>query len=387
MNLSLSMQDAKVKINIFSAHNLDRAYSCLFYLKDEISKRKEYFVTVWGATNKKDIDIKWRNTYKCLRPGRIGKIKYVGGIISRLIVLFNGLKSDVVIINELEFFRTAFWIKKIKKRVTVIHYNTELYGKEEGMSCSKRLLSFYKRHASFPDLIIECLDERADYRKQKYGIDKSIFVINNTLPILNPNLYNDEHAKNYLKFDNSNPILIYAGGCNMSRGLDAIIKTAAATSNRVNYLFFCYGNHEDVEHVRKACRGIRNCLVYDAVDRSLLFSIMRFCQIGIQYYDVEQGLNNKYAAPSKFFEYLALGLNVLSSNNIGINRMIKENKLGECFENGNEMPQALNSLLERGLESRETIQTVFKNKFCYEIDAKHTINHITTMIDERYLSN
>ncbi len=304
-------------------------------------------------------------------------------MISRLIVAVNSLWSDVVIINELEYFRIAYIIKRIFPKKIVVHYNTEMYGKEEGMPCRDSMMNFYKKHASFPDMIIECLPERAEYRKNKYEISKPIFVINNTVPMLNYSGFKGDGWKHYIDFKNDLPILIYAGGCNLSRGLQAIIDIMRDFEGKLNFLLFCYGTNENIDLVKTKCLGISNCIVHKAVDRETLFQIMQHCHIGLQYYNPELSINNKLAAPSKFFEYMAMGLNVFSTNNIGINKIIEENGIGICFENDSKMKIALNELLDKNMKDRAQIIEIFERKYCYEIESKETVEHLISLLKRR----
>ena len=103
---------------------------------------------------------------------------------------------------------------------------------------------------------------------------------------------------------------------------------------------------------------------------------MRQCDIGVNYYPPEYSINHRYSAPSKFFEYMASGLNILSTNNEGINEIINNEKIGTCIFEGEDMAKALNRLLNNGLKSRKYIMDVFKKKYCYEVDAEKTLKYI-----------
>lgn len=372
------------KIVIFSAHDLSNAYSSLFYFKNELEKKSNISVKIFGGTNIKTIPEKFRKNYYCLKPGRLGKIKIVGGIISRCIVFVNSIAADAIIINELEYFKTAFFIKKIFSKKIVVHYNTEMYGKDEGMPCSDRMMNFYIKYASFPDIIIECLDERAQYRKKKYNIDKEIFVINNSIPKLSNQKQSDyDVVKKYIDFKDNNPILIYAGGCNLSRGLSAIINNINRFNNKLNFLLFCYGSNGDIEYIKRLCKEKNNCRVYNAIDRELLFKIMRFCDIGIQYYNPKLSVNNCLAAPSKFFEYMAMGLNVISTNNKGINNIINKYNIGKCFGSDEQMYDVLKQMLDEGLKDKAEIVQIFEQNFCYEKDARTVVEYLYKLINSK----
>ena len=364
-----------IKIGIFSYHDLRNAYSCLFYLQNALNKYMQ--VDVWGLTPKKDIKID--NYYSFLDTwfGRIPKIRM---LFSKFFFFFKTKKYDVIIINDLDFFVEGIFIKHIYKNKVLIHYNTELYNKEDYPTFGY-LLKFYEKHADEPDMIIDCIRERAVFRKKQYAITKPIYIIHNTLPnnIEEPDI--SLNIKKYLNFDNDFPIAIYAGGINDDRGLRFILKDISELSGKVNFLFFLYGNDSDIKTVKGQFGEVDNCRIYKAVERKTLFKIMEYCSIGIQYYDPDKGVNQRYAAPSKFYEYVAMGLNVVSSNNEGINHVIEENKLGICIQPQESFAEAVQRLLKQGLKSKVYIQKIFASKLCYEVDSQEAIKKITEFID------
>ena len=111
-----------------------------------------------------------------------------------------------------------------------------------------------------------------------------------------------------------------------------------------------------------------------------LFKVLSYCDIGINYYDPKISVNHLYAAPSKFFEYFGLGLNIISSNNEGINKIILENDIGVCINENEQIGETIDRLLKKGLKSKKQIRDIFSNKYSYEIDAKDTISYLIKLI-------
>ena len=365
-----------MKIGIFSEHDVSAAYSCLFYLKDKLEQK--YQVDMWAKADRNKIlnnnnlylfNEQW---YKSIRRFRI--------YASKIHMFLLGRKYDVIIINDLDFFRMAYWLKKIFPQKKVIHYNTEIQDKD--VKYPWHTVRFYEKHASYPDAIIECLNERANYRKKKYNIHKKIYVINNTLPtsVLNFDKNHDMKIEKYFTFSEDYPIVVYAGGCNLSRALGDVIDAAKNHINEFNFLFFCYGDKEDFDIVKRKCDKYSNCRLYHAVDRKTLFDIMKKCNIGIQYYDPTYSVNHLYASPSKFYEYIALGLKVISSNNEGINHMIEEDKLGWCLKNDETISDCFDRVKGITNTEKERIIKVFEEKYSYEASAYKVIDAIMNEI-------
>lgn len=368
------------KVCIFTWHDITSAYACLHYLKDVL--KKEYEVDIWGFTNEPLMGDTSIIKYNSFTGTWYGKIKRFRVYIGRIHALFLASKYDVICINDLDFFRMGYFIKRIFPNIRVIHYNTEICGSD--VPYPIHMKAFYKKYANYPDMIIECLKERAVYRKKEFGISQKIYVIDNTLPQseVQKALAVDEDVSKYLQFKNNKlPIVIYAGGCNLSRSLGDILKCAMCFSDKLNFLFFCYGSPSDFQRVQSLVDENDNCYLYEAVDRVTLLNVMAKCDIGIQYYDPTVSINHYLASPSKFYEYISVGLNVVSSNNHGINQMINNHDLGVCFTNEEGIKGGIEKLLAKGLNSRENIKRSFEKYFCYEVDSKETLDALKKLID------
>lgn len=368
------------KICILTWHGVSTAYSCLLYLREVLSHHND--VKLWAFNPRKQMpnkDISYFNSFSDTWYGKIKRFRvYIGRIHAFLIAL----KCDVVIINDLDFFKIGYIAKKWFPQKVIIQYNTEICGSDVPYPIHAK--AFYERHASYPDMIIECLKERADYRKETYKIDKKIYVINNTIPQseLTNALEAEVEIDKFFKFKNPDlPCLVYAGGCSLSRNLIDILNCTDFFSDKLNFLFFCHGSEQDFSKVKTICMQHDNCYLYHSVDRITLLNVLQKCDIGIQYYDPNVSVNHKFASPSKFYEYISVGLNVVSSNNCGINRMIEEYNLGVCFTNEEGIKGGIDRLLTKGLNSRENIIKAFKKHFCYEVDSKETIQELISLIN------
>lgn len=368
-----------VKICVLTWHDISSAYACLHYLKNELLKKVDV-VDIWGFSHSSQI-MDNDGFYHSFTDTWYGKIRRFRVYASKIHAFLIALKYDVIILNDLSFFRCGYIIKKLFPNKKIIHYNTEIHGSD--VTYPRHTISFYNKYANYPDMIIECLKERADYRKKEFRIQKKIYVIDNTLPQseVKKAFVTDMDVSKYLQFKNNTvPTLIYAGGCNLSRSLGDILDCALDFSDKLNFLFLCYGSSFDFERVRRLVDKYDNCYLYEAVDRVTLLNIMAKCDIGIQYYDPTVSINHQLASPSKFYEYISVGLNVVSSNNYGIDRMIKEHNLGVCFTNEEGIKGGIEKLLMKGLNKRENIKKSFEKNFCYEVDSKETLEALENLI-------
>lgn len=364
-------------IKILTYHDLSAAYSCLIYLKSNLEKN--YNVSILSFTPIEKITDK--NHYSFYNKW-FGYIRVFRIYFSRIYVFFLMMfsKTNIFIINDLDFFIAGYYTKKIKKnKIKIIHYNTEIHGTD--VHYPNYIVKFYEKHADYPDLIVDCLKERSEYRKEKFKIKQKIYTINNTFPFsLSKKIKVDDTVKDkYLNFNNNLPILIYAGGCDLNRNLGDIIKCIPKFESNLNFVFFCYGTEFDFNSVKKMVDNYSkpsNAHIFKAIPREELFKVMEFCDIGFSYYEPSLSINHLYASPSKIYEYFACGLNVLTSNNIGINRIVNEYKLGYCIKQDDTIEDALNKILEQGLKSKTYIKNIFKDKLCYEKDSCEAIEAI-----------
>lgn len=369
------------KVCILTWHDISNAYSCLSYLSEKLSEKCVVDIYGFAASDKMPQQLKGK--YYSFVETWYGKIKRFRVYAAKIHAYQLARKYDVLIVNDLDFFRIAYYAKKKKPQLQVVHYNTEIH--DVDIVYPKHTVKFYEQHASFPDMIVECLPERAEYRKTKYNISKDIFVIDNTLPsdkvedALNANVNVDR----YFDFVTKDiPTLIYAGGCNLTRNLGDVLKCAPAFDGRVNFLFLCYGTEKEFEQVKAISDQYSNCYLYHAVNRVTLLNILERCDIGIQYYDPRISINHRLAAPSKFYEYISVGLNVISSENQGIDRMISQYDLGVCFSGDEGIGAGLEKLLTKGLNNKSNIKKCFKESLCYEVISKEAINKIYALIGE-----
>ena len=373
-------EGSMIKIGLFTWHEVDNAYGCLHYLCDKLAEC--YDVSMWTKVKNEHSKKSKNVAYYSFENLWYGRIKKIRRSLSKLKIILMAKSFDVIIINDLDFFWSGFIIKKICPQKIVIHYNTEIHG--EDVRYPKRTCDFYEKHANYPDMIIECLKERADYRKRRFGIEKQIYVINNTIPlsVIKESLETKTDVEEYFEFKNRKlPVLIYAGGCMLNRNLGAVIDSSSKFEDRVNFMFLCYGTEQEYKMVKDRCDKHDNCYLFNAVDESTLLNILDRCDIGIQYYDTRFSINHYLASPSKFYEYLSMGLNVISSNNHGIDRIIKEYDLGVCFAPDEGFQLGLERLLKNGLRSKEEIKKVFNDYLCYEKDSKEALRAMYELIE------
>lgn len=153
--------------------------------------------------------------------------------------------------------------------------------------------------------------------------------------------------------------------------------------------FYCFGTDEAINSLRVECEEKLNGK-YKLITnrpREEVLNRIRMADIGIVYYDPEYSINTRYAAPTKFFEYVSLGIPVMSSGNESLIKIINEYGLGEYMHenNVNGMREGLYRLLkDKGYRKQisENEEKAFKNYLCYEVQSEKAIKKIVDVINE-----
>ena len=369
-------------VSIFSGHALDNAYSCLLYLKKKLET--DFNVLLWsdsfGQGEQFGANCK---SFRGMWYSKIPKIRFILKWIHVFFLFLFG--NNTIIINDLDFFIPAYYAKKLRKSLKVIHYNTEIHGKD--VKYFDFIEAFYEKHADFPDMIIECLLERAQYRKQKFGITKNIYVINNTCSRqFIKSVLTQDKGTNYVSDEliAGRKVVVYAGSCEYGIDLDKVVDAVAKFPKDLFFLCFCYGKRESVINLTQKCADSLNVdqfRIYEAIGRDELLNVLyHYGDIGIVYYDPKKSINYLYAAPSKFFEYMAVGLNILSTNNEGINRVINTHHLGQCFSSEKDIDVVISNMLGESTLNKKEIVQLFNTQYCYEEDSKTCIDAIRNII-------
>lgn len=269
-------------------------------------------------------------------PGFTKKFVKFSGLLFRVIsVIFIFFNTRILITTDLKYFREALLFKKYKKNSYFIHYNQELLTPEEHPNYSK-LLKIYEENIKFIDINIDSNIERSNVRKSRYKTTGHSFVLPNTLPFheLPERAQKGELGKKSgINESDSRPIFLFMGGANKYSLPYQIINSFIKSNIDAWLIFFCHGSFDYIEELRRFCE-ISNysdkVKILNAIPRKELLSIAWEASAGIVYYpySIECTDNQKYCAPTKFYEYMALGIPIISSNNPTLSKVIDLNRLG-----------------------------------------------------------
>ncbi|WP_438402192.1 glycosyltransferase [Aeromonas veronii] len=375
------------KVAIFSDVNPTKSYSCIQYLAEALYELN-VSVDLYAKIPTQDIchTKKWRFNVKSVYCFSYGKIPVLRRLIAKIhFFILSAFIYQNIIIHELTFFRVAWLAKKINKKLKVIHYATELYD-ESDEPTHKSLLKFYRNHSSLPDLIVECNEQRSDLRRKMFRARSPMVVIPNTIPIDSnvalDNISNDSCCK---AFNNAPLKLIYTGAAYLHRELDRIIDAFSMCnlSDKLSLVLVCYGPEVDVKRLRDYCDSTipGRYVMYTNLSRDEALKYVAKSDMGIVYYRPSLSMGNRFAAPTKFYEYLSLGLPVVCSNNDSLMPILDEYNIGKYVKDesvealSNAILEVYHALVNKQL-SRTEIRHIFIDKLEYGVSSKNSINII-----------
>lgn len=184
---------------------------------------------------------------------------------------------------------------------------------------------------------------------------------------------------------------MYSGGVYFHRELDLLVDALAGMRRRPFFLAFCYGDKAAIADLRQKCAERlepNQAKICDSVPRSELLSSIHEADAGYAYYRPSLTIGNVYAAPTKLFEYIAVGLPVIASNNPEIVKLIDEGGLGVCVKD--ESALGLRDAIESLLFDKELLACVrkcqrekFESDLCYEVAARPGIQAIIDLLKSK----
>lgn len=370
------------KVAIFSDVNPTKSYSCLQYLAESLNDNG-VDVYLYAKIPIRDLECtkSWRCNVISIYSFIYGKIPLFRRYIAQLhLFILSVFYYDNVIIHELTFFRMAGLAKRINSNLNVIHYATELYN-EDDEPTHKNILKFYRNNASFPDLIIECNEQRRDLRRQIFSISSPMVVIENTLPLKSVSdsthsLVNIGHGKE------RKCTLVYTGAAYLHRELDRLIDAFEMSNlgEKLKLRLVCYGPLKDVGILRQYCEKVipGKYELYTNVSREEALKYVSQSDIGVVYYRPSLSMGNRLAAPTKFYEYLSLGLPIVCSNNDSLIPILDEYNVGRYVkdESTDSLSETIVSVYNDyvlGKVSKVDVRTTFIQSLSYDVTAEPSV--------------
>lgn len=301
--------------------------------------------------------------------------------------------GDALIVHDYTYFGVAARIKSRRPDLPLIHYCTEYFTSED-YPRFRHMLACYERTPDVADLVIDVNSERAAERKRRFNISRPVVVLPNTLP----NSQIPERAPPGtlgrlagVDLPRDMRVLIYAGTAHPFMSIDTVVDAIVRAQGPLFFLAFCRGTRAELAdwQTRADDRlGPGRARIVPAVPRRLLLSCLHEAHAGLVYYphSDEPTTNQLFCAPTKLYEYLAVGLPVVCSANPTLVGLVEDRGLGACSreDSADSLATAINRTLfqsARDLEAmRIRARQFFVDECCYERACGPAIKAVTDLL-------
>ena len=210
---------------------------------------------------------------------------------------------DLIYLHDFLSSISGLCMHLFSRKKRIIYDAHELIIPKEGSTPSKREQFFLKpekRLCNIADTVIEANPERAELIRTRFGLDNVSYVLNIT------NLaYNGKVRE--LPADGT-VVLVYQGVVNQERNLTFLVECLKALPE--NYRMLIIGDGDGLPELKALAGrlGVDSRIVFTGrLSNAEMLHRLDSCHIGIISYPFTS-YNNIYCAPNKIFEYAAMGL-------------------------------------------------------------------------------
>lgn len=381
---NMKNNNVEKKVLIISAIDPTRAYSCIKYLFFKL-KAEKIQTECWCRVpnSSRDSYDAWGNKVRTFCKNKITNLPKIRTYYMKLIGLFECFRyrNEVIICHDLFHYRSCCFIKRHFPNTQLIVYFTEIYNNKHSKYLVE-LQNYFEQNQNCMDLMIECDYKREQYRLLENKVKKPSSTILNTIPMTEVLSF-----KCVQKTHNERPIIVYSGGVHEKGEFDIILNALGDIEENFEIDFYCFGTTSVIESLRKECQDKlpNKYRLITNQPREIVLSAIYNADIGIVYYDPAYSINTKYAAPTKFFEYISLEIPVVSSGNPSLINLIEKYGLGTYMKENTErgLRDAILELLNSSLK-REQIsyneKIAFENDLCYEKQSMDAMVKINSLI-------
>nr|WP_307990899.1 glycosyltransferase [uncultured Niameybacter sp.] len=238
-------------------------------------------------------------------------------------------KIDVLVVDNMFATIPALIIRKLINPNVIIQDVRELYFYNEIKKGWARFIN--KCETSLirkSQIVLVANRQRAEIMKKYYNLNKMPIVFEN-IRFLTGEYDGAELNKKYEGMFKYKTNIISTGGLSVSRETHKLVDSMKYLTKDYGLFLLGDGSDEDKRLIHQIIsdNNLENIHFLGKVSMSELRYIVKQCDIGMVHYH-KNDLNNKYCASGKIYEYLAEGLPVVTTENITLKELCKDNNIG-----------------------------------------------------------
>lgn len=228
------------------------------------------------------------------------------------------------------------------------------------------------------DAVIDVSYSRRKVLASRYGLkEEDITILLNTPPKV-WRVRKTKRLHKMLNLPNYAKIVLYQGGMLPGRGIDRLVRTSEFLPE--NTYLVLIGGGESVLELKKLAEksSTRDRIKFiPTVPLNELLSYTAAADVGVIQM-LNTSLNNYYSMPNKVFEYMSVGLPVVSPDFPELKQLLKEVQCGVVFdpEDPEDIAQAIREILsdpQKAKKMGENGQRAFDKKYNWEVEEKKLI--------------
>ena len=303
---------------------------------------------------------------------------------SRLLTLttmlrFNYLASDVILESEsdtvicitLESALSGALVKKRRASVRFIfdcnELALEMFSSRIKKTVFKEIQSFVLRYA---DVVMHAERNRLDYFKKKYPSRAQTFLLEN-LPVF---------RQQGERLDTPVSRAVYLGVISPDRHCTDMFEAFSELNNpRVQFdlIGFCLCKEYEKEvQLRLSDLNANNVRLLPPVAHDQICDVLADYQIGLAFYQ-NTDLNNYFCAPNKVYDYIQMGMAVITNDYPGLKDIVEKNRIGVCLSDVNvsQIQSAVRDVID--LDLRKNIHNDIRYRYSWEYQRERYLQLIS----------
>jgi len=261
-----------------------------------------------------------------------GKVRYLRFWVTTLKMALQ-LKPRVVVAEDFLAALPGF-LTACLSAARLLYDAHELIIPEPGRMTRYRLIWYFLERCAVrkADLVIAANEDRARLMAQHYKLKHPPLVVLNIPQAHDPEAFAADVLEDFpclARRTDEEIIMIYQGIMRLDRGMDRFIDALHYLPSHFRLLMV--GEGEDLIALKEMAASLERDGRVDFLGRvaqQRLPAITRLADIGILAYPFE-GLNNKFCAPNKIYEYAQAGLPVVATDQPPLRRLVKSYGIGE----------------------------------------------------------
>lgn len=253
----------------------------------------------------------------------------------RLFFLLLFSKFDLIVSNDLDTLPACFLAAKIKRKKIIYDsheyfcYTPELISRPK---IQKIWLSIEKYFVPKIKTAITVNSSIAEIYKKQYDVD---FKVIRNIPALDKYylfIRNPKPRKMIGIPENKKMVILQGAGININRGAEELIESFQFIDDAVLFIIGSGDVFEKLKEMRKTLKLEEKVFILDKMPFSQLVHFTSNADIGISI-DKATNPNYQYSLPNKIFDYIQIGVPVLASNLVEIDKIYAQFDIGLKIEN------------------------------------------------------